>query len=91
MSDSVDDLSNSAILSQSCLGGIDLRVRYVFLPLPSSFVDNQIVPGTVSITTVASTARPGADREPLHPRAVQHMRQCAQLGKQPGSLIEKFF
>jgi hypothetical protein len=32
------------------------------------------VPGTVSITAVASTARPGANREALHPRAVQHVR-----------------
>ena len=74
MRDPVEDLSSSAILAHSILSGIHLRVRYVFLPLPSAFADNQIVPGTVSITVVASTTRPGTDREALHPRTVQHVR-----------------
>ena len=91
MGDPIDDLANSAILSQSCLGGINLRVRYVFLPLPPAFADNQIVPWTVAIPTMASTAWPGAGRKALYPRTVQHVRQRAQFSKKPGSLIEKFF
>ena len=90
MRDPVDDLANSAILSQSRLGGIDLRVRYVFLPLPPVFADNQIVPWTVAMTAMASTAGPGADRVAIHPRAVQHTRKCSQLSKKPSPLIEKF-
>jgi len=74
MGDTVDDLTNSAILGQSRLSGSRLRVRYVFLSLSPAFADNQIVPGAVTMTLVTPTARPGADREPLYPRAVQHVR-----------------
>ena len=69
MCDPVDDLTNSAILSQSRLGGIDLRVRHIFLSLPSPFADNQIVPWAVAMTAMASTAGPKRvpPRERAHP------------------------
>lgn len=91
MCDPLDDLSRSAILAHASLSGIHLRVRNVLLSLPSVFANNQVVPGTVSLTVVTSTARPGADREALHPRAVQHVRERAKFIKQPSSLITKFF
>jgi len=79
------------MLGQPGLSGRHLRVRYVFLPLPPAFADNQVVSRAVPIPPMTSTAGPGANREPLHPGTVQYAGKRSQFGKKPGSLVQKFF
>ena len=85
----VDDLTNSLILGQTRLGSGDLRVGYVFLPLPSLRADDQIMSRPVAFPPMTPTVGSRAYREAFHPGAMQHVRQLAKLSKKHGALVQE--